>query len=482
MYNENNPFENKNDDFELNDAAQNVQPENPGEYTEEQEMVSPNVTWQSDSGFQMPQSTPASYADAGNEQQIDFDAQEKAASDFSFSVPTNSYYPNVNSPKKKSKTGKIVLSLAICAALFMGTAVGISVPRILNDMGDDNNGRPTVNIMQNKSGSDGATKTASKSGNISEGKEKTTQEIAATVGPAVVGIENMGKAGFYGVYGSEVTMGSGSGVVMTQDGYIVTNYHVVEGSSKLKVTMSTGDEYDAKVVGADEDSDLAVIKIDAKDLVAVTFGDSAAVTVGDKAIAIGNPLGKELMGTVTQGIISAVNRTVQIDNKTMTLLQTDAAINSGNSGGALINAYGEVIGINSAKMAASGVEGLGFSIPSNTVLDVVHDLIDYGYVRGKLTIGIGGTNITEKMAMYYDLPMGFYVQEVYEGTGAAQAGIKPGDIIIKCDGKVVQNIDDINELKKKHKVGETMVMEIVRNEQKVTVKVVLQEEKPEMAW
>ena len=186
--------------------------------------------------------------------------------------------------------------------------------------------------------------------------------------------------------------------------------------------------------------------------------------------------------TVTQGIISAVNRTVQIDNKTMTLLQTDAAINSGNSGGALINVYGEVIGINSAKMAASGVEGLGFAIPSNLVLDVVNDLIDYGYVRGKLTIGIGGTNITEKMASYYDLPMGFYVQEVYEGTGAAQAGIKPGDIIIKCDGKVVQNIDDINELKKKHKVGDTMIMEIVRNENKLTVEVVLQEEKPETAW
>ncbi|MBQ2967613.1 MAG: trypsin-like peptidase domain-containing protein [Clostridia bacterium] len=401
--------------------------------------------------------------------------------DFEFSAATE-YEPETVIPKKKSRIGKVVLAVMLCVSLFAGATLGTALPGMLENNADSGAepGRNTVKILHNKA-NDGAQKTAANK--LTETGEKSTQEIAAAVGPAVVGIENMGRGGYYGMYGSsEVTMGTGSGVVMTEDGYIITNYHVVEGATKVKVVTSSGETYDAKIIGVDEDSDLAVIKVEAKGLTHVTFGDSSAVTVGDKAIAIGNPLGTELMGTVTQGIISAVNRTVQIDNKAMTLLQTDAAINSGNSGGALINAYGEVIGINSAKMAASGVEGLGFAIPSNTVLEVVQDLIDYGYVKGKLTIGIAGTNITAKMASYYELPMGFYVQEVYPGTGAANAGIKPGDIIIKCDGKVVQNIDDINDLKKKHKEGDIMVMEIVRNENKITVKVVLQEEKPETAW
>ena len=476
MYNENNnPFEQERNDFNLNEETGN----DFSDFQNQEQPSAQNISWQSDSGFQPTQDVPTYQPE-----NVDLYAQPSGSegqNDYTYTPTVSTYYTSPKPPKKKSKAGKVILSFALCISLFAGAALGMALPQIFNNTDDGTSGRPTVNILQNKT-SAGAQKTAGKGNKLTTGKELTTQEIAAAVGPAVVGIENMGRGGYYGLYGSEVTMGTGSGVVMTEDGYVITNYHVVEGSSKLKVIMSNGEEYIAKIIGADEESDLAVIKIDAKNLAHVTFGDSSAVTVGDKAIAIGNPLGNELMGTVTQGIISAVNRTVQIDNKTMTLLQTDAAINSGNSGGALINAYGEVIGINSAKMAASGVEGLGFAIPSNLVLDVVNDLIDYGYVRGKLTIGIGGTNITEKMASYYDLPMGFYVQEVYEGTGAAQAGIKPGDIIIKCDGKVVQNIDDINELKKKHKVGDTMIMEIVRNENKLTVEVVLQEEKPETAW
>lgn len=375
------------------------------------------------------------------------------------------------------RTKKGILAILICSALLLGVVAGATVPQLAKKYfkGSDLN-RSRVVIAQNKGG--GVQKTAFSS--TVSGEELSTQEIAAAVGPAVVGVENLTQIRSNDAR-STVAQGAGSGVVIAQDGYIVTNYHVIENASTINVILNSGERYSARIIGADADTDLAVIKIEATGLAYAVFGDSSSVMVGDRAIAIGNPLGTELMGTVTQGIISAVNRTVKIDNKTMTLLQTDAAINSGNSGGALLNGKGELIGINSAKMAASGVEGLGFAIPCNTVLDVVTDLIDYGYVRGKLIVGIGGTNITERMSAYYDMPVGFYVQEVYAGSGAEDAGVKPGDIIVNCDGKVVKTIDDINAVKQSHSAGESMRMEIMRNGKKITVHVVLQEEKPKGA-
>ena len=368
--------------------------------------------------------------------------------------------------------GKAILAAVLALAVFAGTVVVFSVPEFMGNKKADNTLFETPTV---------AKPITSENVNIETGQELSTQEIAALVGPAVVGIENVGTSNFY-YYQTNTTLGSGSGVIISDDGYIVTNFHVIENATKLNITLSTGEKYQAKVVGYDDESDLALLKIDGKDLPNATFGDSSRVTVGDRAIAIGNPLGTELMGTVTQGIISAVNRNVRVDNRTMTLIQTDAAINSGNSGGALINAYGEVIGINSVKMAASGVEGLGFAIPSNTVKSIIDDLRNHGYVRGRLTIGISGTNITEKLAAYYDLPMGFFVQEVYQGSGAAGAGMQAGDIVVKCDGKLVKTIDDINNAKKAHKVGDTMVFQVVREGKNITLNVVLQEEKPETAW
>lgn len=377
-------------------------------------------------------------------------------------------------PAKKS-VGKfrVVLSAVLALALFLGTAVGFSLPQMMNKQ------EPVQN--EGAFGNHNIQQTTTLNEIVRDGKELTTQEIAALVGPAIVGIENIGTANYY-YYQAEATRGSGSGVIISEDGYIVTNYHVIEGASRIRVILSTGSTYEAKVIGVDVESDLALIKVDAKGLSFATFGDSSKVMVGDRAIAIGNPLGTELMGTVTQGIISAVNRNVRVDNRTMTLLQTDAAINSGNSGGALINAYGEVIGINSVKMAASGVEGLGFAIPSNTVNSIVSDLKESGYVRGRLSIGIAGTNITAKMAQYYDMPVGFYIQEVYRGSGAEAAGLKPGDIIVKCDGTLVEDIDDINEIKKSHKAGDSMKIQVVRDGKNMSFDVVLQEEKPERAW
>lgn len=375
--------------------------------------------------------------------------------------------------KKSISKFKVAVASVLALALFLGTAVGFSLPQIMNN---------DEQIAQNSTFTNhNIQKTTTLDEAIQQGRELSTQEIAALVGPAIVGVENIGMANYY-YYQTEATRGSGSGVLISEDGYIVTNYHVIENATRIKVILSSGASYDAKVVGADAESDLALIKIEDKGLPFATLGDSSNVMVGDRAIAIGNPLGTELMGTVTQGIISAVNRTVQVDNRTMTLLQTDAAINSGNSGGALINAYGEVIGINSVKMAASGVEGLGFAIPSNTVNSIISDLKESGYVRGRLSIGIAGTNVTAKMAQYYDMPVGFYIQEVYQGSGAYLAGLKPGDIIVKCDGTLVEDIDDINEIKKSHKVGDTMKIQVVREGKNMSFDVVLQEEKPERAW
>ena len=362
-------------------------------------------------------------------------------------------------PQKKGVSKfKVVLSSVLALALFLGTAVGFSLPQIVKQQETAQNESTFSNHnIQQATALDDI---------VRDGKELTTQEIAALVGPAIVGIENIGTANYY-YYQAEAKRGSGSGVLISEDGYIVTNYHVIEGATKIKVILSTGSTYEAKVVGVDVESDLALIKVEAKGLPFAAFGDSSKVMVGDRAIAIGNPLGTELMGTVTQGIISAVNRNVRIDNRTMTLMQTDAAINSGNSGGALINAYGEVIGINSIKMSASGVEGLGFAIPSNTVSSIVSELKENGYVTGRLNIGVAGTNITAKMAQYYDMPVGFYIQEVYRGSGAEAAGLKPGDI---------------NEIKKTHKLGDTMKIQVVREGKNITFDVVLQEEKPERAW
>ena len=329
--------------------------------------------------------------------------------------------------------------------------------------------------------SDASAKKVANSGDgqfVPTGAELSTAEIAAKVGPSVVGIESKTYSmNFFQQRTSNTA--TGSGVIVNEDGYIVTNHHVVDSAKELKVILNSGKEYPATLVGYDERSDLAVIKIEEKELPFATFGDSSQLMVGERAIAIGNPLGTELMGTVTQGIISAVNRTVQVEDKTLTLLQTDAAINSGNSGGALINGYGEVIGINTVKMYATGVEGIGFAIPSNEVKTVLDDIINHGYVRGRLVVGVTGTNITEKMSEYYELPIGFYVSEVREGYGAYLAGVQVGDVIVKCDGKVVETIDDINKIRDSHKVGDFMSIVVSRNGKNVTLKVKLMEEKPD---
>ena len=310
-----------------------------------------------------------------------------------------------------------------------------------------------------------------------EKKEMSVEEIAKNVGPSIVGITCTTKTQSY--FGTQTGTQSGSGIVIDANGNIVTNYHVISGGSDIKVKLNTGNEYSATVVGGDEKTDIAVIKIDAKEeLHVATIGNSDDVEVGSLAVAIGNPLASELFGTVTAGVISGVNRTMTVGQREMNLIQTDAAISPGNSGGALINKYGEVIGINSVKLVDDAAEGLGFAIPMNEATPIIKDLMQYGYVKGRPMIGVSVREITKELAYYNNLLVdhGLYVMSVTEDSGAAKAGLTRGDIILKFDGKDVTSSTQLNTIRDKHKAGDTVSMTIMRGNSEKTLSVTLTED------
>lgn len=385
-------------------------------------------------------------------------------------------------PKKKHKSRPWVVAMvtALITSLVCTGVFGVLLvsPIMSNQLANLASGSTVIyrdgNDLRNKVD---ISSVLNQNGTSADGKTAlSVTEISKQVGPAVVGIINRAQVNSF--LNQTVDQGSGSGIIISADGYIVTNNHVVEGASQVKVILSNQQEYDAKLVGKDEKTDLAVIKIEATDLPTAVLGNSSGVQVGELAVAIGNPLGQELAGSLTTGIISAVNRTITVDNQQFTLLQTDAAINPGNSGGALVNAYGEVIGINSVKMAADGVEGLGFAIPSDIAKPVISDLIEYGYVQGRPVIGISGRDITSDMSRYYRYPEGVYVIEVSPFSGAESAGIKAGDVIVKCNGTAVTSVNELNEIRDQHQVGDTLTLTINRNGTETDVAVTLTEDKP----
>jgi serine protease Do len=269
-----------------------------------------------------------------------------------------------------------------------------------------------------------------------------------------------------------VSEGAGSGVIISKDGYIVTNNHVIDGASKITVKTSDGKSYSATLVGKDSKTDLAVVKINGTDLKAVVFGDSSKLVVGELAVAIGNPLG-ELGGTATEGIISALNRDISIDGETMNLLQTSAAINPGNSGGGLFNEYGELIGIVNAKSSGSGIEGLGFAIPVSTVVDVVEDIIKYGYIKGRVDTGFTVIDIsdTQTALMYRIQTKGLYIEKVTDSSSSLQSG----DIIVSVDGTAVSNSSEFNQIIDKHKVGDAVTVVVNRGRSNIEVKLTLKQ-------
>ena len=297
------------------------------------------------------------------------------------------------------------------------------------------------------------------------------QEIYLQNIPSVVSISCAG-------YGKSST---GTGVVLTADGYIVTNAHVVEGAGSIEVLLSDDRSFPASVIGSDEISDLAVLQVQAADLIPAIFGDSSMLRIGDMVAAIGDPLGVEYRGTYTNGIVSAINRDVDMDGRTMTLIQTNAALNSGNSGGPLINCYGQVIGINTMKIGAftdsAGVEGIGFAIPSATVKDIVDQLITQGYVSGRPTLGLEGEALSTFYQHYYRLPAGLYITHVSPGSDAQLKGIENGDLLLSIDNQRITTMEELKALLFDRDVGETVETIIYRAGQQYRVELTLGEQK-----
>ena len=274
---------------------------------------------------------------------------------------------------------------------------------------------------------------------------------------------------------------TGTGLVISEDGYLVTNSHVIEGARTITVQFTDQQVLPAVLVGKDVTSDLAVLYVEATDLTAAQFGNSDQLRVGDSVCAIGDPLGVELRGTMTDGIVSAINRDISTNGRTMTLIQTNAALNSGNSGGPLINCYGQVIGINTMKMGDSmstaGVEGLGFAIPSTTVKEVVDQLIAQGYVSGRPCLGITGEAVSPLYQYYYRLPAGLLITDVTEDSHADRAGLEDGDILLTLDGKAITNAEDLTAALYGYQVGDTVEAVIYRSYKQYTVKLIIEEAK-----
>ncbi len=385
-----------------------------------------------------------------------------------------SYYPGQN--KKKSKKFLTGLVAVICViAIAITSVVGYSMIAgngIHISFSDTNDGNGT-----NSSSGNSAAKASNRdTKNLPTLTQLATPsdalsipEIVKKVSGSVVGISAS----------SSSQTATGTGVIMSEDGYIITNAHVVSGANNLSVVFTDEDKTSVKaeLIGIDSQTDLAVIKINKKGLTPAEFGKSSELQVGEIAIAIGNPLGFELAGSVTSGIISALDRTLTIEDQEMNLIQTDASINSGNSGGALVNAYGQVIGITSAKVSSAYGEGLGFAIPIDNAKPIIDALTKYGYVKGRPVLGLSGQTITELWSQYYGVPQGFIVRNVESGSAAEKAGIQVGDIVIGINNTTIKSISEFNKIKAEFKAGDKITITLFRQGNKINVDATLDEDK-----
>lgn len=382
----------------------------------------------------------------------------------------NAKPPKAKKPKKQRKPisrGGIAIALAVTMVFSCG--LGFGGGYFANKVNTSTSG--SLNIT--KTSNSGTTTTAS-----STSTANSTSEIVKKTADSVVEIstESVVTGSFAQQY---VQQGAGSGVIISQDGYILTNNHVINGANSVKVRLRDGTEYDATIIGSDSDNDIALLKVSATGLSPATFGDSNSLAVGDYVVAIGNPLG-ELGGTVTDGIISALARKVTIEDTQMTLLQTNAQVNPGNSGGGLFNANGELVGIVNAKQSATEVEGIAFAIPINNVLDILSDLKEYGYVTGKVDLGIDFTDITsDETAFYYGVNQtGCYVLSVDSGSNAEKAGVTRGDLVTKVNDTDVSSSSDITTALEKAEVGDTVTFTVSRRGTSKTISFVLEEYVP----
>ena len=308
--------------------------------------------------------------------------------------------------------------------------------------------------------------------NVAENRGLPLQQIYEKNIPSVVSISCSGPQ----------SASSGTGVVLSRDGYIVTNNHVVEGASAITVRLTDDRLFMARLIGSDSVSDLAVLRVEAEDLTPAQFGDSDILRVGDSVVAIGDPLGVEFRGTMTDGIVSAINRDVTTNGRTLTLIQTNAALNSGNSGGPLINCYGQVIGINTMKIGTftdtAGVEGLGFAIPSTQVKEIVDQIISQGYVSGRPTLGITGEALSSFYQHYYRMPAGLYITEVEAGSDAARKGIQEGDMLLYLGDTRITSMDDLKSAIYDCQVGEVVEVIVYHKGQQYKLELTLSEDIP----
>ena len=379
-------------------------------------------------------------------------------------------------PKKKRGTpfGVKLLAVVLCcvvvSAATLGTFVLLIQNGVINIESSGSNAAFTISRVVNDE--------TQETGTVSAMSE---QDIAEKLIPSVVCIQNYQITQQYGFMqtdseGSEVSpAGEGSGIVFSEDGYIVTNAHVVDGATSLKVILSDGTTYEAELVGSDALTDLAVIKIDATGLQAAEFGSSEDLRVADQVMAIGNPGGYQLNSSVTIGYVSALNRAITNSSTgyTMEYIQTDAAINPGNSGGALVNQYGQVVGINSAKISATGYEGLGFAIPAETAQPVISDLIEYGYVKDRAMLGISGQFIDSLTGRFYGLPQGEYVGALNSDEAQA-SGLQVGDVITSIDGTALESEAVLRSMINEKKPGDTVELEVYRPSTNNTLTITLE--------
>lgn len=364
---------------------------------------------------------------------------------------------------RRTNTAAVIASSAAISMIcgvgggwFAATHVGNNTPTVIYESSNSGGVSPSTTSRQNATG-------------------MTIADVAAKASPSVVEIVTEVTQQSYGFFGGTYTaQAAGSGVIISTDGYIITNNHVVEDANSITVTLYDGKEYEAELVGTDAKTDIAVIKIQASGLTSATIGDSSKIATGDTAVVIGNPLGT-LGGSVTSGIISATSREIVLNNESMELIQTNATINSGNSGGGLFDGSGNLIGIVNAKdsgQTSSGamIEGIGFAIPINTAMDVASELMQYGQVTDRPTIGVYLQELTSDTQNY---KAGLYITDIITGSGAETAGLQPYDRIISIDGNEVSSYTELSRYLRDKSVGDTITLTVVRNDQEMSFNVTL---------
>ena len=362
----------------------------------------------------------------------------------------------MNEKNENKKTKKVVI-LVICVALLSGV-FGFAGSFAYYKLFHKDNG---ITIEQNNSEA------------VGKVNALDVSDVVDACHSSVVEISTETATNGNNPFQQYIMQGAGSGVILSEDGYIVTNHHVIDEATSIIVRTVDGKEYPAKIVGSDAQTDLAVLKVEAKNLHPTKVGNSNQLQVGDTAIAIGNPLGS-LGGTVTTGIISALNREITIEGETMTLLQTDTAINPGNSGGGLFDAKGDLIGIVNAKQSAEGIEGLGFAIPISDALPILDELIENGHVVSRPALNLSLYDVqSNRDSDSLNLKEGVYVVQIVPNGAADKAGLQQMDRIVSFDGKEVKSASEIKDLLKKHKVGETLKIVIERNNKKITKDITL---------